>query len=70
MKCDLVDHQYKSTSILKQFFSANDDITLRDHWSVTDLVVTNWSVTVMSQNIFWGILMDACYLVSYNVIAM
>ena len=48
-------------------FSVNNDITLRDHWLVTGLVTTHWSVPVMSQKHFWDILMNACYLLSYEV---
>ena len=69
VKCCLVDQQHKSTSILKQKpFSTNDDITLRDHQSVTGMVTTHWSVTVLSQKLFCCILMSACYLLSCNVI--
>ena len=48
----------------------NDNNTLTDHWSVIGLVTTHQSVTVMFQKHFWDIQMSACYLLSYNVIAM
>ena len=69
----LVNRQYKSTTIYtttKDFLRVANEFKLRDHWSVTGLIITHQSVTVFPQQHFWDILMNACYLLSYNAIAM
>ena len=52
MKCGLVDGSINPQAYYNERFSTNNDITLRDHWSGTGVIPTQWSVTVMSQNIF------------------
>ena len=36
---------------IASYSSTSTDITMRDHWSVTGVLTTHYSVTVMSQNI-------------------